>query len=125
MSAYRIQNGDELCHYGVLGMKWGHRKARVPSSTANQRRAKNRSPMTTHADPKKSVKSGKKKASSVVAKHGNESVKSVGKAAKTGLSIVQSFYNVSDTAAQNRQMTSYLNAAAQMNPEYRRRFMYD
>ena len=27
MSEYTIANG-ELCHYGVKGMKWGHRKAR-------------------------------------------------------------------------------------------------
>ena len=27
MSEYRIINGDELMHYGVPGMRWGHRKA--------------------------------------------------------------------------------------------------
>ena len=132
MPTYRIQNGDELCHYGVLGMKWGRRKAIAPSSAVNQHRVKKQAvksssgfKVTSHSDPKKSVKSGKKKASSIVAKHGNESVKSIGKVAKTGFSIVQSFYNISDTATQNRQMTSYLNTATQMSPEYRRRFMYD
>ena len=34
MPTYRIQNGDELCHYGVLGMKWGQRKA---SRTLNKK----------------------------------------------------------------------------------------
>ena len=132
MSTYRIQNGDELCHYGVLGMKWGRRKAIAPSSAVNQHRVKRQAvksssglKVTSHSDPKKSVKYGKKKASSIVAKHGNESVKSIGKVAKTGFSIVQSFYNISDTATQNRQMTSYLNTATQISPEYRRRFMYD
>lgn len=76
-------------------------------------------------NPKKSVKTGQKKASKIVSKNGNTPLKATAKKAKVGLSVVQSLYDISDTAAQNRQMTSYLNTASQMSPEYRRRFMYD
>lgn len=31
--------GDELCHYGVKGMRWGHRKATSVAGTSAQRQA--------------------------------------------------------------------------------------
>ena len=36
---YYMQNPDELCHYGVKGMKWGIRKQRPLIGTPRQRRA--------------------------------------------------------------------------------------
>ena len=32
-----IDTGDDLMHYGVLGMRWGHRKGSSGSSSARQR----------------------------------------------------------------------------------------
>lgn len=148
-------SSDELMHYGVLGMKWGHRKAapitlgtrshnKSKASMLNGRQntsqpkrqkmhvAKTNTPVkqktassNAQKDPKKSVKIVAKKAAKILSKNGNTPLKATAEKAKVGLSVIQSLYNISDTAAQNRQMTFYLNTAAQMSPEYRRRFMYD
>ena len=32
-------NNEELMHYGIPGMKWGHRKAQTTSSTNNKVRS--------------------------------------------------------------------------------------
>ena len=68
---------------------------------------------------------GKKKTTKVVASNGSKTVKSLGKAAKTGMSVAQSLWNISDEGARSRQTANYLNMASSMSPEYRRRFMYD
>ena len=168
-------NSDELYHYGVPGMKWGHRRAIKKAAINRYRNEYNKKQIgksafsrayskITGADKiyaqtrynlskiksksskskvvnektknktansnstinrKKSMKTGKKKVANIVSKKGNTPIKSTAKTAKIGLSAIQSLYNISDTAKQNRQMTSYVNTASQMSPEYRRRFMYN
>lgn len=39
---WQYQNTDELYHHGILGMRWGHRKARTSSSSGGKRKKKNR-----------------------------------------------------------------------------------
>lgn len=40
MWEYNHTNTDELCHYGVLGMKWGIRKSRFPTSASSGKTSK-------------------------------------------------------------------------------------
>ena len=48
---------DELYHYGIKGMKWGHRKARLFSTTPRQSRpvSKPKNNSTNNSDRKKST----------------------------------------------------------------------
>ena len=93
--------------------------------SSNNKTVNEKTKNTSSTASKKSVKTGKKRATNVISKHGSTLIKATAKSAKTGLSVVRSLYNISDTAQQNRQMISYLNTARQMSPEYRRRFMYN
>ena len=52
---YRIVRPDELYHYGVRGMRWGHRKA-VPSAAGTARRAQNMTPEQQSAIRKQRAK---------------------------------------------------------------------
>ena len=130
---------NELYHYGVKGMKWGHRKPALETSTTRSKPSKTtpsvgtrqsspkNKPIKTSSNntkPKQSVKTGKKKADRALSEIGNKSLKAVGKTAKTGMSVAQSLYNISDYASERRQTAFYLNTATQMSPDYLRRFAY-
>ena len=119
-------NSDDIMHYGVIGMRWGHRKAKAGSlKSSNKSTKKPISNNTVHKDLKKATKSGQKKTKKILSKNSGKAVKAIGKSAKLGLSMARSLYNISDTGFENRQMQTYANLASQMSPEYRRRFMYD
>lgn len=110
----------------MIQPKWGKRKAVVTTGSAKSRSSKKaKSPISSKSNPKKSVSTGKKRTGKVLTKAGGKTIKAASKSAKLGLSMVQSLYNISDTAQENRQMQNYVNLASQMSPEYRRRFMYD
>lgn len=53
---YRVVRDDELYHYGVLGMKWGHRKSEGGSSSIFRRREKSEDYKTVEAIRKKKIK---------------------------------------------------------------------
>ena len=65
--------GSELYHYGVPGMKWGHRKSRVQTTT-------NKSPKRTESSDSLKTKAskGKKVAGIAMAAIGTATVASIG-----------------------------------------------
>ena len=77
------------------------------------------------AKAKKRTNKGKKKASKALSNAGSKTIKSVSKAAKLGMSFAQGAWAISDEGRNAREMSSYLNTASSMSPEYRRRFMYE
>ena len=73
MNKEDVNQEDYLCHYGVLGMKWGRRKQRVSSGTRKK-----------SSNKKSNVKSNKKsnlktKVSKTLSKIDKEKVKSIAK----------------------------------------------
>lgn len=54
-------NEDYLCHYGVLGMKWGRRKQRPKSSTISSRRAEKKAEKQRIKEARNELKKPKKK----------------------------------------------------------------
>ena len=127
---YYIYNGqwystEELIHHGIKGMKWGKRKAVVKSGSIGTNRNNANRSKNSVAKAKKRTNNGKKKASKVISNVGSKTVKAVSKTAKIGMSFAQSMWNISDEARNASEMSSYLNTASSMSPEYRKRFMYD
>ena len=50
---------NELMHYGVLGMKWGHRKAKVSSNSKSTKKNKKKTSQQTNTK-KKIIDKGRK-----------------------------------------------------------------
>lgn len=100
------------------------RKAVESTANSPRRKAVNESKQSI-AKAKTRTSKGKKNTQKVMSKVGSKAVKSLGHAAKTGLSFTQSMWNISDEGTRARENLTYLNTYSGMSPEYKRRFMYD